>query len=311
MTMPNAQFQRFGYNEHMKQHIVVLGMGDMGTALASLLRKNKHGVDCWDKSSGKVRGQKSLFEIIPRADILFLCVPSWSLPNVIKTIHPFVHKKTVIVGVSKGLQDNKETTYELLSHSFFEGQPVAIFGGAMLANELLKGAPGVGVVASKSAGLRERIAELFHGTNLKVSTSSDVRGVALCGVLKNVYALGLGITKGIGWGENARAWYAFESINEMDRIVKLLGGKSESVYGAAGVIDFIATGFSEYSKNVEAGILVVKKKKCVSGSESASSFEPLLKLIKSDIHSFPLLRATHRAATCKEDAAHVFHKLFK
>ncbi len=295
----------------MKLHIVVLGMGDMGTALASLLRKNKHGVDCWDKSSGKVKGQKSLFEIIPRADILFLCVPSWSLPNVIKTIHPFVHKNTVIVGVSKGLQENKETTYELLSHSFFEGQQVAIFGGAMLANELLNGAPGVGVIASKNAALRDRIAELFHGTNLKVSVSSDVRGVALCGVLKNIYALGLGVAKGIGWGENARAWFAFESINEMERIVKLLGGKSESVYGAAGVIDFIATGFSEYSKNVEAGILVVKKKKCVSGSESAVSFDPLLKLIKADIHSFPLLRATHRAAMCKEVPAEAFRKLLK
>ncbi|MEK7089340.1 MAG: NAD(P)-binding domain-containing protein, partial [Patescibacteria group bacterium] len=131
----------------MRSHIVVFGMGDIGSAIASLLRKNKHAVDAWDKSPGRVNNQKSLFEVIPRAEVIFLCVPSWCLPAVVRSIRPFVHKKTIIVGLSKGLQgDTRKTTYEFLSDSFQE-HPILILGGAMLANELQMGLPGFGILA--------------------------------------------------------------------------------------------------------------------------------------------------------------------
>ena len=295
----------------MKSHIVIFGMGDMGSALASLLRKNRHAVDAWDKSPGRVSNQKSLFEIIPRAEIIFLCVPSWCLPSVTRSIRSFVHKNTIIVGLSKGLQDdNKKTAYEFLSGTFPEN-PVLILGGAMLANELQKGMPGFGVLAGKNASVRERVAELFHGSPLTLTTSTDVVGVALSGVLKNIYAIGLGMAKGLDWGDNARAWFVFEAMHEMEAVVKLSGGKKESVYGVAGMIDLIATGFSAYSKNVEVGMMIVKNKKGIPQAEGVISLEPLSKILKSDLNKFPLLRAIYRTATHKEDPLLAFKRLLK
>jgi len=295
----------------MKSRIVVFGMGDIGSALASLLRKNKHAVNAWDKSPGRVSNQKSLFEIIPKADVIFLCVPSWCLPAVTRSIRPFVHKKTIIVGLSKGLQeDSKKTTYEFLSDSFPE-HPILILGGAMLANELKKGLPGFGILAGKNSAARERVAELFHGSLLKITTSTDVIGVTLSGVLKNAYAIGLGIAEGLEWGDNSRAWFAFHAMYEMEAIVKLSGGKKESVYGVAGMIDLIATGFSSYSKNVEVGVMIAKGKKGIPQAEGVISLEPLAKILKSDLNKFPLLRAVYRVATNKEEPVLAFKRLLK
>lgn len=295
----------------MKSHIVVFGMGDIGSAVASLLRKNKHVVDAWDKSSGRVSNQKSLFEIIPRAHIIFLCVPSWCLPSVTRSIRPFVHKNTIIVGLSKGLQaDNRKTTYEFLSDEFSE-HPILFLGGAMLANELKNGMPGFGVLAGKSTAAREQVAELFHSSTLKLVTSSDMTGVALSGVFKNMYATGLGIAEGLGWGENARAWFVFHAIQEMESAVKLLGGKKDTVDGVAGTIDLIATGFSSYSKNVEVGVMIAKNKKNIPQTEGIISLEPLSKLLKSDLNTFPLLRAIYRSVTHKEEPALAFRRLLK
>ncbi len=295
----------------MRSHIVVFGMGDIGSAIASLLRKNKHAVDAWDKSPGRVNNQKSLFEVIPRAEVIFLCVPSWCLPAVVRSIRPFVHKKTIIVGLSKGLQgDTRKTTYEFLSDSFQE-HPILILGGAMLANELQMGLPGFGILAGKNTTAREKVAELFHGSLLKLTTSTDVIGVTLSGVLKNAYAIGLGIAEGLGWGDNSRAWFAFHAMYEMEAIVKLSGGKKESVYGVAGMIDLIATGFSTYSKNVEVGTMIAKGKKGIPQAEGVISLEPLAKILKSDLNKFPLLRAVYRVATNKEEPALAFKRLLK
>lgn len=295
----------------MKSHVVVFGMGDIGSALASLLRKNKHAVDAWDKSPGRVNNQKSLFEVIPRAEVIFLCVPSWCLPSVVRSIRPFVHKKTILVGLSKGLQeDNKKNAYEFLSDSFPE-HPILFLGGAMLANELKNGLPGFGILTGKNTAARERVAELFHGSLLKITTSTDVIGVTLSGVLKNAYAIGLGIAEGLEWGDNSRAWFAFHAMYEMEAIVKLSGGKKESVYGVAGMIDLIATGFSTYSKNVEVGTMIAKGKKGIPQAEGVISLEPLAKILKSDLSKFPLLRAVYRVATNKEEPALAFKRLLK
>ncbi len=295
----------------MKSHIVVFGMGDIGSAIASILRKNKHAVNPWDKSPGRVSGQKSLFEIVPRAEIIFLCVPSWCLPSVVRSIKPFVHKQTILVSLSKGLQaDSKKNAHEFLSDAFPDN-PIMYFGGAMLANELKAGMPGFGVLAGKNSVARERVANLFKGSPLKVTTSSDIVGVVSSGVLKNIYAIGLGMAKELNWGENARAWFAFNANSEMELIVAHLGGKKGTASGVAGTIDLIATGFSTYSKNVEAGEMIVKKNKSIPQTEGVLSIEPLSKILKSEINKFPFLRAVYRASTNKEEPQEVFRKLLK
>ncbi len=297
----------------MKPRVVIVGMGEMGRAMRSLVGRSRHVVQCWDICPGKVQGQKSLFEIVPHAQFLFLCVPSWCLPGALKQVRPFVHRDTVAVTISKGLQQARgETSYEFLTRELHAGQPIAYIGGAMLAEELESGQPGFGVIAGKSAHVRTSVRNLFKGTRFSLEESSDVRGVSLASVLKNIYALGLGITQGLNWGGNARAWFAAQAIDELDRVVLLLNGKRQSSRGRAGLVDLLATGFSPLSKNVEVGGMLVRRKKILPPSEGLVSIQPLMALMpKSALGDFPLMRAIGATVSGKEAAHDAFSKLLK
>lgn len=303
-------FKNKGIIVLMKTRIVIVGMGEIGAALASTLTSSHHSVQCWDKMPGRVKNQKTLFEIVPTADFLFLCVPSWCISNVLKSVKPFIHLKTVVVGISKGLQQGTaETTYEYLTRELLSKQPIVYMGGAMLAEELMANKAGFAAVVSTKRDARDAVIQLFHNTVIHVVPSGDIRGVSLASVFKNVYALGLGITQGLSWGGNERAWFAYEALLEMERLIPHLGGKKQSVYSPAGVIDLIATGFSALSKNVEVGNALIKKKKGIPQSEGLVSLEPARQLLKNDISLFPILKAIVKVASQKDDAKLIFKQL--
>lgn len=296
----------------MKPRIVVVGMGEIGQALSAVLKAAHADISAWDICPGKVSGQKSLFEIVPRADYLFFCVPSWCMPAALTSTTPFIHKNTVVITVSKGLQqETGETAYDLLARTLHDRQPIALMSGAMLAEELLGGLPGFGVAASTRAEVRARILDLFKRSHVHLEGSNDVRGVSFAGVLKNVYALGLGIAHGLKWGGNARAKFAISAVHEMERLLPIFGGKRQTTYGNSGAVDLVATGYSPFSKNVEVGAMLIKKRK-TPPSEGLVSLTPLMKLLpKREQGQFKLLSAVHRVAIKGESAREVFDSLLK
>jgi len=293
-----------------KPHVVILGMGEIGTVLYSLIKKRGYSIEAWDKVPQKVSHQKSLFEIVPKADLLFLCIPSWNLPGVVKSIKPFIHKQTIVVGLAKGLQQTKETPFAFFSQSFSHNE-VVMLGGAMLAEEVAGGMPGVAVVAGKKKEVRTLVRECFKNTNVICFESKDPEASSFMSVLKNVYSLGLGIGDGIGWGGNGRALLALEALKEMELLCAMKGIKKEVAYGYSGFVDLIATGFSIYSKNVEVGKLIVSTKKIPPNSEGLVSLEPLKKIIGGNASSFPLFNVIYQSALRKEKAAVAFSRYAK
>lgn len=295
----------------MKPHIVVMGMGEIGSVLAPVFKKRGYAVSAWDKVPGKVPQQKSLFEIIPTADILFLCIPSWHLPEVTKSIGPFLKKNTIVVALAKGLQkDTQETPFSFLSRSFPHNE-IVMFGGAMLAEEIALGMPGVGIIAAKKESVRSAVSTIFKGSSIRVSELNDPEGGSMASVLKNVYALGLGIAQGISWGGNGRAWLARIALSEMEKILQILGKKKDLAWSESGFVDLIATGFSEFSKNVEVGNIIAKTKKALPSSEGLVSLEPLSKLLGSNAKSLPLFSVIYKSAMRKEKASILFQNLLR
>jgi len=291
----------------MKPRIMMFGMGEMGSALSSVLKKRGYAIDAWDRAPGRVERQKSLFEIVPRADILFLCVPSWCLPQAVKSIRPFMRPHTLVVGISKGLQKEKgETTHAFLTHELHVGQPIALFGGALLAEDIVRGMPGMGVVAGTHKAHRAAVLALFKNTNIRCMESSDVAGIAYASVLKNIYALGIGIAEGAGWGGNASASFAYTAFSEMEEAVRALGGKKDSVWGNAGILDLIATGFSSHSKNAEMGKLIAEGKRVPPASEGIVSLPQAMRLLKKAHAHLPLFEAIHKAVTLNRNPKEAF-----
>ena len=274
-----------------KQNIVIIGQGEIGKALYVIL-KSKHDVsiECWDVDVKACPVKKPLESIIPKANIVFLCIPSWAIRLAAKDLFDHLKKTTLVVSVSKGIdRDGNRTVDELLHDVFPKSQPYALLSGPMLAEELVVGKLSAAVVASKHKSAASLLMQLFKGTALRLSASTDLRGTAICGVLKNIYAIGFAMATTLGAGDNYRGYYLLLVLEEMSGIVKALGGHPDTAYTYAGLGDFAATAFSQYSKNHEYGATLAKEGRVHFDSEGSVSIKPLQELLGKKAKQFCLL----------------------
>lgn len=273
-------------------HVVLMGSGKLGSAFAHVLSKKRVRVEAWDVLPGKVPRQKPLEKIVPGAEAVFLCLPSWCLRDAAMKLAPLLSKKTAVVSVSKGLENGTLLTADALLHQTLpEGASFVFLGGPLLADELLAGQPGTGVAASADPAARRMMERLFSGTRLRIETTDDVAGTVWSAILKNVYAIGLGMTEGLGWGANARGWFVAAAVQEAGDILVDLGGRRETFHGTAGVGDLVATGFSPHSKNRTLGEHWAKTGKAPHESEGKISLKPLLKILGARAKKRRLLMA--------------------
>jgi len=278
----------------MNKHIVIIGAGEIGSSIGNLLKKKNYTVEWWDADLSRVPEQKQLSEIVPSADVLFLCIPSWAHRAALAGCVPYLQKKTVVLTVSKGLEkDTKKTIPEVIEESLSAGQPYGILSGPMLAEEMDAEQFGCGVYATSFTETSSLIAELFSGTVLRIEHSSDMRGIAYAGVLKNVYALALGVVDGLSLGDNARGWIVVQALRETSEIVARLGGMPKTEVSAAMLGDLVATGSSGFSRNREEGEKIAQTGVCDEKSEGCISLPSVVSLV-GNTENFPLLQALER-----------------
>lgn len=288
-------------------NIVFIGAGKIGTAIGLALQAKDFCLAFWDKDPAKTREPRDLQELVPTADFLFFCVPSWVLREAIKEVTPYIKKDTIVISPSKGIEvAHNKSTDEILKELLPSGTNFALLSGPMLADEICKGNLAAAVIATEKEETYRKIAPLFAGTNIKIEHSKDVHGVALGGIFKNVYALALGMAEGLGWGSNEKGILVTKAIVEMQEIFKLLGGRPETVLTFAGLGDFIATGFSPCSKNYTAGLEIARDGAAKTVSEGLASFNSVMKLLSGHVEKFPLLSAIKKVVVDKNPADPVF-----
>ena len=229
--------------------------------------------------------------MIPSADFVFLCVPSWAIRSVLSEAVSALRPTSVVVSFSKGMDAarGQKTTGELLPELLPKLQPFVVVGGPMLAAEIAAGKNAAAVFASPFVVAAKRVADLFRAPIFAVEVSSDAASVSLAGVLKNIYAIGFGIADGLELDGNAKGWIAARAVNEMLAIAELFGADKKIILGTAGLADFIATAYSPYSRNREVGDEIVKSGKCNLKGEGTASILPLLVRLGAHASEFALL----------------------
>ncbi len=276
-------------------NIGIIGYGEIGKALHAVLKeKPKVSVKIWDKNASKIPGQGTMHEILASSELVFLCVPSWTLRGALLEIHPHLVEGTGVVTLAKGIEQETCKTADDLLHDILVGHPVGILGGPMIAEELSSGKPTVGVIGSSNANLRKQVRSIFRKTKLEIRTSADPKGVALCGVLKNAYTLAFGIADGLQLGDNAKGCLLTRAVREMRIIMKTLGGKQSTILSEAGIGDLFATGQSPHSRNHAVGLAIGSGAK-LDGlmSEGSMSLHCLENLLKTKLAELPLLAYLH------------------
>ena len=272
------------------QKVAIIGIGDMGTALGGVFESAGFFVESWDKDESKMTEKKELSEVVSGADVVFLCIPSWAVREAVSGLISFLKEDAVVVSISKGIEkETKKTMDKVLAEVLPEGQSFAFLGGPMIAEEISASKFSAGVLASESEDVFEKIKPLFEKSDVRLEYSADVFGVTLCGVLKNIYALALGMADGFSASDNKKGYLVAKSVNEMSEVIGELGGEKNTAFSVAGLGDLIATGFSECSHNWSAGCKIAKGDKDVK-SEGTNSLTAILELLGEKKSDFPILK---------------------
>lgn len=290
--------------------VAIIGYGELGKALGKLLEQGGSIVHFWDKEETKVPEQRTLTDTMSAANTVFLCVPSWAVREALSELMPHLHKDSLVVGLSKGIEEGTlKTMDQLLTEVLPTGQPWVLMSGPMIAEELVAGKPGAAVVASSDKANFDRLSPLFSGTSLMLEFSADVHGVALAGVLKNIYAIGAGIIDALDFGWNAKGWYLGRSASEMEDIVEKLGGVRETALGTAGLADLVATGCSPQSRNHQTGAELVRTGKCCLKGEGSTAFPSVRALLGDAARAHPIFSALTSILADNQPASEVFPRL--
>ena len=268
-----------------KRNIGVLGAGTWGMALARMLCVSGNDVQVWSaiekeidslsstrvhpnlpgmKVPDELRFTKSIEEVCKDKDVLLFAVPSVFVRSTAAKARPYVADDQIIVDVAKGIEpDTLYTMTEILADELGkEGGPKGVrlvaLSGPTHAEEVAVDLPTTIVSASPDMEAAKFVQEVFSNNVMRVYTNEDIKGVELSGAMKNVIALGVGISTGLGYGDNARAALITRGIAEIARLGVAMGCNVHTFAGLAGIGDLIVTATSMHSRNNRAGILIGK-----------------------------------------------------
>lgn len=262
--------------------IAVLGSGTWGVALSRILSLNGAEVTVWSKfpeEAEKLRETREApnlpgvhipdeivftadpAEAADRADYILVVVPSIFVRDTVALFSGYADRKPVWINASKGIEkDTLMTLTEVIEDEMERRagwKPVTVaVSGPTHAEEVARDMPTLIVAAGDDSEITEKVQKLFEGSCIRPYTNRDKRGVQICGALKNVEALAVGIAKGLGYGDNTRAAMITRGMEEIRRLGLAMGCNERTFFGLAGIGDLIVTATSNHSRNNRAGMLI-------------------------------------------------------
>ncbi len=257
--------------------VAVIGAGTWGIALARVLSVKGHTVSVWSAIESEIDNlnrtrvhhmlsemdipdemvfTKDMGEAMENCKVVLMAVPSVYVRSTAEKIKEYFTSDMIVVDVAKGMEaDTLYTMSEIISDVLPEAKVVALTGPTH-AEEVAFDQPTTIVAASKDMAAAEFVQEVFMTESFRVYTNRDIKGVEFAGAIKNVMALGVGISRGLGYGDNTTAAIITRGLAEIVRLGVAMGCSKETFYGLAGVGDLIVTCTSVHSRNFKAGKLL-------------------------------------------------------
>lgn len=199
---------------------------------------------------------KSLEAVCEKKGILLFAVPSVFVRATAQRAAPFVQKGQIIVDVAKGIEPDSLMSMSEIIHQEIPQAKVVALSGPTHAEEVAKDLPTTIVAACGDIATAEYVQKVFTNPVMRVYTNADIKGVELCGALKNIIALASGISAGLGYGDNTKAALITRGLAEIERLGVKMGCLPETFSGLAGIGDLIVTATSKHSRNNRCGYLI-------------------------------------------------------
>ncbi|MBP3964455.1 NAD(P)H-dependent glycerol-3-phosphate dehydrogenase [Paenibacillus lignilyticus] len=265
-----------------KRKAAVLVSGSWGTALAAVLADNNYEVALWARSETQVDEINTLHTnsrflkdaVLPPnitattemgtavtgAEIVLFVAPSSAMRDVAKLAAPYISEDAICIHATKGFES---VTYKRMTTVLLEELPISadrlvVLSGPSHAEEVVRKLPTTVVVASANVEAAEKAQDAFITPYFRVYTNKDVIGVEVAGAIKNIIALGAGLTDGLGFGDNAKAALLTRGLAEISRLGNAMGANPLTFAGLAGVGDLVVTCTSKHSRNWRAGSMLAE-----------------------------------------------------
>ncbi|MBN1556930.1 MAG: NAD(P)-dependent glycerol-3-phosphate dehydrogenase [Lentisphaerae bacterium] len=253
----------------------IIGDGAWGTALALVLHANGHRVRVWGPFADQLEavraaGENAAFlpgvplppdiewtadrgEAVRAAELVVLAVPTRYFRDVAAGFAGRLPAGARVVSVAKGFDPSTRRRMTEVARETLGLSRVAALSGPSHAEEVARRIPTAVTVAAADPDLAAGLQEHFNNDRFRVYTSTDVAGVELGGALKNVIAVAVGVSDGLGFGDNTRAALITRGLVEMTRLGGALGARERTFAGLSGMGDLIATCTSRLSRNRNFG----------------------------------------------------------
>ena len=260
--------------------VTVFGAGAWGSTMAQVLCDAGNEVLLWGRNGdvvaeingshtntkylggqvlpSEITATSNLDEAFGFSDIYVLAIPSQQLRATLLQWKEKFSEGSLIISTLKGIEISTQLRMTEVMLEILGPHRIAIITGPNLADELILRQPAGAVAAATNMATSEQVRDLFRTPYYRVYTSVDLLGCELAGAIKNVIALAVGISIGLGFGENTQAMLITRGLNEVARLCAAHGADPLSAAGLAGMGDLVATCGSPLSRNRTFGELLGK-----------------------------------------------------
>lgn len=195
------------------------------------------------------------------SDDLLLVVPSHAFRELLTALQPLLGKNHRISWATKGFElETGKLPHQVASEVLSDKYPLAVLSGPTFAREVGAGLPTAMTVAADDQEFARELAEEISDDNFRAYTSNDVIGVEVGGAVKNVLAIGAGVSDGLGYGSNTRIALITRGLVELGRLGHALGARAETFMGLAGMGDLVLTCTDDQSRNRRMGLALAAGK---------------------------------------------------
>lgn len=258
--------------------ITVIGAGSYGTSLAIALARNGHKTYLWGHQPEvmavlaqerknqvflpdipfpeSLEIESDLERALEKAKDLLIVVPSHVFADVLTNMKSFIRPEHRIMWATKGLERDTGRLLQTVAEEILgKGHALAVLSGPTFAKELAAGMPTAIALAANDPQFADEMQQRIHCTkSFRVYLNNDMIGTQLGGAIKNVIAIGAGISDGMGFGANARTALITRGLAEISRLGESLGADPKTFMGMAGLGDLVLTCTDNQSRNRRFGL---------------------------------------------------------
>jgi glycerol-3-phosphate dehydrogenase (NAD(P)+) len=290
--------------------VTVLGSGAWGCTMAQVLSDAGNHVLMWGRNAEVIneintlhtnkkyldanvlplgiQATTNLVQAFDYSNIYVLAIPAQTLRENLKAWKALVDPQAIYVSTLKGIEVNTLSRMTEVIEVELKTSNIGIITGPNLANELILRQPAGAVAAASTIVLAHKIQQLFATPYYRVYSSTDVLGCEYAGAIKSVIALAVGISIGMGFGENTQAMLITRGLNEVARLCAAHGADPLSAAGLAGMGDLVASCGSPLSRNRTFGEVLGR-----TGSMESARIE-VAKTVEGVASSNAVLEIAHR-----------------